>query len=81
LIAQAKNGAGKTGAFAIGTVLRVDRNDPKCQVLVVGQSRELVNQISAVYEKITKGTGISVSNFNYDGAKPMQIVISTHGKI
>jgi len=29
LIAQAKNGTGKTGAFAIGTVLRIDRDSPE----------------------------------------------------
>jgi superfamily II DNA/RNA helicase len=28
LIAQAKNGCGKTGSFAIGTVLRIDRENP-----------------------------------------------------
>lgn len=29
LIAQAKNGTGKTGAFAIGTALRIDRDSPE----------------------------------------------------
>ena len=28
LIAQARNGTGKTGSFAIGSVLRVDRENP-----------------------------------------------------
>ena len=43
LIAQSANGSGKTGAFSIGSVLRVDRNDPSPQVLVLANTRELVN--------------------------------------
>jgi len=41
LIAQSKNGSGKTGAFSIGSVLRVDPKIQKCQVLVVAHVREL----------------------------------------
>jgi len=41
LIAQSKNGSGKTGAFAIGSVLRVDPKIPKTQVLVICHIREL----------------------------------------
>ena len=52
LIAQARNGAGKTGSFAIGSALRVERDDPRPQVLVITHTRELCNQVSAVYEKI-----------------------------
>jgi superfamily II DNA/RNA helicase len=64
LIAQAKNGTGKTGAFAIGSVLRIERDSPETQVLVIANTRELVNQIYEVFEKLLKGTGITVSNFN-----------------
>ena len=49
LIAQAKNGAGKTGSFSIGSTLRVDRSDKRTQVLVIVHTRELCNQISSVY--------------------------------
>ena len=54
MIAQAKNGAGKTGAFVIGSLLRVDTSIDKLQVLVIGHTRELVNQTSDVYVKATK---------------------------
>jgi superfamily II DNA/RNA helicase len=54
LIAQAKNGAGKTGAFVIGSLLRVDSSIDKLQVIVIGHTRELVNQTSEVYVKATK---------------------------
>ena len=43
VIAQAKNGAGKSGAFVIGSLLRVDPKIQKLQVIVIGHTRELVN--------------------------------------
>ena len=43
LIAQAKNGSGKSGAFIIGSLLRVDTTQAKNQVIMVGHTRELVN--------------------------------------
>ena len=80
LIAQARNGCGKTGSFTIGSVLRVDRNEPRCQVLCVVNTRELANQIHAVYEKLVQGTGITLGNFLFD-SNPQQIVVTTHGKL
>jgi superfamily II DNA/RNA helicase len=49
LIAQSKNGSGKTGAFSIGSMLRVDRNIPKTQVLTICHVRELCLQTADVY--------------------------------
>jgi len=43
LIAQAKNGAGKTGSFVIGSVLRIDRAVKDTQILMVCHTRELCN--------------------------------------
>jgi len=79
LIAQARNGCGKTGSFAIGSTLRVDRNEPKTQVLVIVNTRELCNQIYDVFEKVTNGLNITLGNTGFDTA-PKQIMISTHGK-
>jgi superfamily II DNA/RNA helicase len=42
LIAQANNGSGKTGAFVIGSLMRVDPAIKQAQVIVIGQTRELV---------------------------------------
>jgi len=50
LIAQSKNGSGKTGAFVIGSLLRVDTTDPNVQVIVLAHTRELANQIYEVYQ-------------------------------
>ncbi len=40
-IGQAKNGCGKTGAFAIGSLLRVDPKIKGVQVIVLVHVREL----------------------------------------
>lgn len=49
MIAQSKNGSGKTGAFSIGSVLRVDPKIQKPQVIVLCHIRELCQQITDVY--------------------------------
>lgn len=82
LIAQSKNGTGKTGAFAIGSLLRVDPKILKPQVLVLTHVRELSQQIADVYFALTKNTDINVSNFTATGkCDNCQVVISTIGKI
>lgn len=67
LIAQSKNGSGKTGAFSIGSILRVDPAVIKPQILVVAHVRELSSQIADVYSKLCKYTDISVTNFTQTG--------------
>ena len=82
LIAQAKNGSGKTGSFAIGSVMRVDRDDPAIQVICIVNVRELCNQIASVYEKIVMGTGITLLNtMNETKQTSAQIIVTTHGKL
>ena len=54
LIAQAKNGAGKSGAFVIGSLMRVDPTIKQAQVIVVGHTSELVNQLTTVFERATR---------------------------
>eukprot|EP00994_Dinema_validum_P007407 NODE_606_length_1508_cov_474.217958_g447_i0.p1 GENE.NODE_606_length_1508_cov_474.217958_g447_i0~~NODE_606_length_1508_cov_474.217958_g447_i0.p1 ORF type:complete len:407 (+),score=105.15 NODE_606_length_1508_cov_474.217958_g447_i0:62-1282(+) len=48
LIAQAQSGTGKTGAFAIGTLQRIDVNQRVCQALVLSPTRELAIQTEQV---------------------------------
>jgi ATP-dependent RNA helicase DbpA len=82
LIAQGKNGSGKTGAFSIGSTLRIDRKILKPQVLVLAHVRELSQQIADVYAELTKNTDIMVSNFTATGkCQGCHIVVSTIGKI
>ena len=46
LIAQSKNGSGKTGTYVIGSLLRVDRAVKSTQIIVLAHTRELGNQIT-----------------------------------
>ena len=54
LIAQAKNGSGNSGAFIIGSLLRVDPSIKKVQVIIISHTRELVNQIASVISRIVE---------------------------
>ena len=82
LIAQSKNGSGKTGAFCIGSVLRVDPKIPKPQVLCICHVRELSSQTAQVYERITKHTNITVTNYTTSGkSEGAMIVVTTLGKL
>lgn len=49
VIGLAATGSGKTGAFGIPSVMRIDRNNQKLQIVVIAHSRELCNQIFEVY--------------------------------
>lgn len=82
LIAQSKNGTGKTGAFSIGSLLRIDPTIQKPQVLCVCHVRELSSQIAEVYQKITQFSNIVVTNFTATGkAEGAHVVVTTLGKL
>ena len=61
LIAQAKNGAGKTGAFGLGVLSRVDEKKQDIQAIIFAHTRELVNQIASVLSQMAKKTEIKVN--------------------
>ena len=52
LIAQAQSGTGKTGAFTIGLLQRMNWSDRNCQALVLSPTRELAVQTEAVVSAI-----------------------------
>jgi len=52
IIAQSQSGTGKTGAFCIGALARVDCTIPKVQVLVLEPFRELANQSAKTLTEI-----------------------------
>ena len=82
LIAQAKNGAGKTGAFGLGVVSRVDKNDESVQAIVLAHTRELVNQITSVLSNIAKESKIKVIGLLNDkdvSKESGQIIVITPG--
>jgi translation initiation factor 4A len=56
---QAINGSGKTGAYGVPSLMKVDKTINKTQVIILANTRELIRQIYSVLE--TFGTHIGVS--------------------
>lgn len=85
LIAQAHNGSGKTAAFSLGILSRVDRNVKDMQALVLSPTRELAKQIEVVVNDLGKFTGYTTllavpQGGRYEMSVGAQIVIGTPGK-
>lgn len=60
ILARAKNGTGKTAAFVIPTLERVNINSNKTQALLLVPTRELALQTSQVCRNLGKHLGINV---------------------
>jgi translation initiation factor 4A len=52
VIAQAQSGMGKTGAFSIGTLGRIDVSKPKVQSILMAPTHELVKQTNSVIKAL-----------------------------
>jgi len=62
IIAQAQSGTGKTAAFAIGALTRIDLKEKKTQVLILSPTRELTTQTSTVITSLgSMMTGLVVN--------------------
>jgi len=80
LVAQAKNGSGKTGAFGLGVISSIDENSKDIQAVIFAHTRELVIQIEDVLTKIAKFTKIKVHAIASDHNDEYgQIIILTPG--
>lgn len=53
LLAQAQSGTGKTGAFSIGTLTRVNLEENKIQAIILSPTRELSQQSSNVINSLS----------------------------
>jgi translation initiation factor 4A len=60
LIAQAQSGTGKTGAFLIGTLEKIDVSIKGTQILILAPTHELVHQIHEVASELSKFLNISI---------------------
>jgi len=88
IIAQAKNGSGKTASFSLGILSVVDAANPKTQAIVLSPTRELAKQNLDVIEKLGKFCGLTTQlvvpmadnlpNGKSDGP---QIISGTPGKV
>lgn len=57
LIAQAQSGSGKTGAFVIGALMKINPNINKPQAVILANTRELASQIRDVTYQLGKFIG------------------------
>jgi superfamily II DNA/RNA helicase len=60
LIAQAQSGTGKTGAFLIGSLDKIDASKKETQILILAPTHELVHQIYEVASELSKYLSISI---------------------
>ena len=60
ILARAKNGTGKTGAFVIPSLQQVDITKPKIQALLLTPTRELALQTSQVCKTLGKHMNVNV---------------------
>ena len=75
VIAQAQSGTGKTGAFSIGSLSRVDITNPNTQVLILAPTRELAQQIEGVIKGLTSHFNVTI--LSATGGNPVRDDIST----
>ena len=91
LLAQAKTGSGKTAAFAIGLLNRLDPQSYATQALVLCPTRELAEQVATEVRKLASSIA-NVKVLALCGGKPMgpqlaslrrdpHIVVGTPGRI
>ncbi|EPR79134.1 Eukaryotic translation initiation factor 4A [Spraguea lophii 42_110] len=88
--AQAQSGTGKTGAFAVGSLQKVDMSIKKTQILVLVSTREIAEQNATRMEEIGQHLGvkipylvggISTKQSIQDIADYPQIVTGTPGRV
>ena len=89
-IAQAQSGTGKTAAFGIGAISRVDVDDPGTQAIILSPTRELAVQTNNVIKALGDYTGVTThacvggTSVRDDVAKlqaGIHIVIGTPGRV
>lgn len=91
LIAQAQTGTGKTAAFGLPLLQKVDPGLPQVQALVLSPTRELCQQIAKQLFRFTKYGPKVFTEAVYGGAaidnqikaimRPTQIVVATPGRL
>jgi len=91
LIAQAQTGTGKTAAFGLPILQKVDPSNKHIQALILSPTRELGQQIAKQLFKFTKYYSKIFTEAVYGGAsidnqisalqRPTQIVVATPGRL
>ena len=91
VIAQAPTGSGKTAAFGLGLLHRLDPADGRTQALVLCPTRELADQVGRHLRKLATGIpnlklsvlcgGIPLGPQLASLAHPPQVVVGTPGRV
>uniref|UniRef100_A0A6C0CDZ8 RNA helicase n=1 Tax=viral metagenome TaxID=1070528 RepID=A0A6C0CDZ8_9ZZZZ len=90
MIAQAQSGTGKTGAFSIGSLCRIDTSLKQTQLIVLSPTRELAEQTFNVMKELSTYTdttfckvvgGTRVSDCISDLKSDPQVIVGTPGRI
>ena len=58
LMIQSRTGSGKTGAFLLPIIDRLDPDDRRCQALVLVPTRELAKQVMTAAQELSASTGL-----------------------
>ena len=90
LIAQAQSGSGKTGAFSIGALNKIDEEKQETQCIILSPTRELAEQTYLFIKEISKYTkitcekvvgGTNVGECQRALEKNPHVIIGTPGRI
>ena len=91
MVAQAQTGTGKTIAFAIPILQRINTHDKRIQAIVVCPTRELCQQLGKAFFKLTKYTDKVFIETLFGGEpigkqisrlrRPTQVIIATPGRL
>lgn len=90
MIIQARTGSGKTGAFLLPMLERLDPARPRCQALILVPTRELARQVWQEAETLCAGSGLrTVAVYGGVGYGPQtaalnegaHIVVGTPGRV
>lgn len=91
LIAQSQSGTGKTGAFAIGSLSKIDPKQCYPQVIIVANTKDLASQIAKVTESLATymdikvclcvGGHMNTPQINAQKARNSHVLIGTPGRL
>ncbi|KAG9065545.1 RNA helicase required for poly(A+) mRNA export [Linnemannia hyalina] len=86
LIGQAQSGTGKTAAFCLAVLSRINFDDPNCQAIILSPTRELTQQTVDVMKELARYTTATVAPVVYQSDRCYsrvdgQIVIGTPGTV
>jgi superfamily II DNA/RNA helicase len=91
IIAQSQSGTGKTGAFTIGCLSRIEPKNCYPQVIVISNTKDLADQTYQVFSNVSKHMGIKICltiggeymtvRENVKQAKNSHVLICTPGRL